>query len=296
MPNEDNKILKHKKGTKCIRMEHSIYLDLECILTKHDTCENNPNNLYSKTVSTHEVSGYYLQLVSKHKDIQQLYYRGIDCMERLSSDLMTIGKEIADEEKSEEQLLTQEEENDYEKSKYCYLCETKYSSNEEINNLKKEINDIEDIEEKNRISKRNKFLENLIKIKDYDFYSGEYRGFSHLICSLRYQEQRNIPIIIHNGSNYDFHLIIKELAKKFKSKMKCLGENTETYKTFSVEFEKTNSEKSISYKLFLNILIMLNYVTWIQTVSYLLLKQMIFMKILMMMLINCLILPRLIKK
>ena len=30
--------------------------------------------------------------------------------------------------------------------------------------------------------------------------------------------------------------------------MKCLGENAQTYKTFSVEFEKTNSEKSISYK------------------------------------------------
>ena len=31
--------------------------------------------------------------------------------------------------------------------------------------------------------------------------------------------------------------------------MKGLGENIETYKTFSVEFEKTNSEKPISYKL-----------------------------------------------
>ena len=47
-------------------------------------------------------------------------------MERLSNDLMTIGKEIADEEKRREQLLIQEEENDYDKSKYCYLCETKY--------------------------------------------------------------------------------------------------------------------------------------------------------------------------
>ena len=104
-------------------------------------------------------------------------------MERLSSDLMTIGKEIADEEKSKEQFLTQEEENDYDKSKYCYLCETKYSSNEKINNLKKEINDIEDNEEKNRISKKIKFLEHLIKVKDYDFYLGEYKGPSHLICS-----------------------------------------------------------------------------------------------------------------
>ena len=157
MPNEDNKILKHKKGTKCIKMEHAVYLDLDCIFTKHDTCENNPNNLYSKTVSTH-VSGYYLQVVSKQKDNQQLYYRGIDCMERLSSDLMAIGKEIADEEKSEEQLLTQEEENDYEKRKYCYLCETKYSSNEKSNNLKKEINDFEDNEEKIELVKKLNFF------------------------------------------------------------------------------------------------------------------------------------------
>ena len=105
------------------------------------------------------------------------------------------------------------------------------------------------MKKKNRISKKIKFLENLIKVKDHDFYSGEYRGPSHLISSLRYQQQRNIPIIIHNGSNYDFQLIIKELARKCTSKMKCLGENTETRKAFSVELEKTNSEKSRSYKL-----------------------------------------------
>ena len=56
------------------------------------------------------------------------------------------------------------------------------------------------------------------------------------------QEQRNIPVIIHSGSNYDFHLTIKVLAKKFKSKMRWIGENAETCKTFSVEFQEDEDE------------------------------------------------------
>ena len=67
-----------------------------------------------------------------------------------------------------------------------------------------------------------------------------------------------IPVVFHNGSNYDYHFIIKELAKKFEGKFECLGENTEKYKTFSVPIEKevTNIDKvgnesvvTISYKI-----------------------------------------------
>ena len=36
----------------------------------------------------------------------------------------------------------------------------------------------------------------------------------------------------NTGSNYDFHLLIKELAKKLKSEMGCIGKNTETYNKF----------------------------------------------------------------
>ena len=62
------------------------------------------------------------------------------------------------------------------------------------------------------------------------------------MCISKYEEQRNISVITYNGSNYDFHLIIKEIAKTFKSNMNCICENTETYKTFSVEFEKEEND------------------------------------------------------
>ena len=43
---------------------------------------------------------------------------------------------------------------------------------------------------------------------------------------------------MHNGSNYDYHFIIKELAEEFKKQFTCLGENTEKYITFRVPIEK----------------------------------------------------------
>ena len=42
---------------------------------------------------------------------------------------------------------------------------------------------------------------------------------------------QKIPIFSYNGSNYDHHFIIKELAEEFKKQFTCLGENTEKYIT-----------------------------------------------------------------
>ena len=57
-------------------------------------------------------------------------------------------------------------------------------------------------------------------------------------------------MVLHNGSNYDYHLIIKELAEKFKGNIDCLDENTEKYITFSVPLKKEiKNKKLVTYKL-----------------------------------------------
>ena len=77
-----------------------------------------------------------------------------------------------------------------------------------------------------------------------------YRKIAHSICNLRYKAQREIPVVIHNGSNYDYHFIIKELAEEFKGQFECLGENTEKYIIFSVPIKKENKDgKTITYKI-----------------------------------------------
>ena len=88
------------------------------------------------------------------------------------------------------------------------------------------------------------------KVRDHCHYTGEYRGAAHSICNLRYSDQRVIPVIAHNASNYHNHFIIKELAKRFKGKIDCIGENMEKYISFSVFVKIENDEeKPVTYKL-----------------------------------------------
>ena len=51
-----------------------------------------------------------------------------------------------------------------------------------------------------------------------------------------------IPTIFQNGSNYDYHFIIKELAEEFKKLFTCLGENTKKYITFTIPIKKKLQE------------------------------------------------------
>ena len=54
------------------------------------------------------------------------------------------------------------------------------------------------------------------KVKDHCNYSSKYRDAAHSISNLRFNLLIEIQVVFHNGSNNDFHFIIKELTKKFK--------------------------------------------------------------------------------
>ena len=87
------------------------------------------------------------------------------------------------------------------------------------------------------------------KVRDHSHYTGKFRGAARSICNLRYKVPQEIPVKIHNGSKYDYHFIIRELAEEFKGQFECLGENTEKYITFSVTIKKENNNgKTIIYK------------------------------------------------
>ena len=47
-----------------------------------------------------------------------------------------------------------------------------------------------------------------------------------------------ILIAFHNGSNYDYHFIIKGGAEEFKKQFTCLGVNTEKYIIVAIPIEK----------------------------------------------------------
>ena len=60
MPNEDNKIIKYNQGEKSIKLPFIIYADLECLLEKISTCNNNPEESSTTEINKHTPSGYSL--------------------------------------------------------------------------------------------------------------------------------------------------------------------------------------------------------------------------------------------
>ena len=97
-----------------------------------------------------------------------------------------------------------------------------------------------------------KIIKNFKKCKksDHCHYTGKYRGAAHGNCNLNYKIPKEIPVVFHNGSTYDYNFIIKQLARKFKGNFDCLGENTEKYITFSAPIKKEHdNSKTTTYKL-----------------------------------------------
>ena len=89
MPDENNKILKYNPGEKSLKVPFIIYSDLECLLKKIDTCQNNPERSYTEKKAKHRPSGYSLvTCCSFDKSKTECnYYRRKDCMEKFCNDL-----------------------------------------------------------------------------------------------------------------------------------------------------------------------------------------------------------------
>ena len=229
MPNEDNKIIKYNQGEKSIRSLFITYADLECLLEKISTCYNNFEEASTTEINKHTPFGYSLFThCSFDKTKNKLdYCRGDNCMEKFCKDLREHATKIINYEKKEMIPLTKKEEKNHNKQKVCYI-------------YKREFNK-DDSDKKHH------------KVKDHCHYMGKYRGAAHTICNLRYRIPKEIPIVFHDGSTYDYHFIIKQLVKEFDGNFKCLGENIEKYITFSVPLKKEIKNKKkiieITYKI-----------------------------------------------
>ena len=225
MPTKNNNIIKYNHGEKSLKLPFVRYADLECLLEKMSTCINNPNESSTTKINKHTPSGYSIFTHCSFDESKNKlnYYRDKDCMKKFSKDLREHASKIINYEKKKMIPLTTEEKIYHNKQKICYICKKEFNNNEKNN----------------------------YKVRNHCHYMSNYIDAAHNICNLRYKVPKEIPIVFHNGSIYDYHFIIKELVKESEGNFECLGENSEKYITFSVPIKKKieNKDLEITYKI-----------------------------------------------
>ena len=113
MPTKDNNIIKYNQGEKFIKLPFIIYADLECLLEKMSTCQNNPKESSTTEINKHTPSGYSLFThCSFDKTENKLdYYRGKDCMKKFCKDLRTHATKIINYEKKKKDIINNKRRN-----------------------------------------------------------------------------------------------------------------------------------------------------------------------------------------
>ena len=111
MPDEDKKILKYIHGEKSLKGPAIIYADVECLLKKMHSCQNNTGKSYTEKKFKHTRSGYSLFTNCSFDATKNKLdcYKGKYCMERFSKELRDHAMKIINYEEKEMIPLTDKE-------------------------------------------------------------------------------------------------------------------------------------------------------------------------------------------
>ena len=97
-------------------------------------------------------------------------------------------------------IMTEEEENLFQKSNGCWICKKLIDNDEE-------------------------------KVRDHCHVTSKFRGASHRNCNINFQLVKKISVIFHNLKGYNSHLIFNELDK-FDVIIKVIQNRLEKYMAF----------------------------------------------------------------
>ena len=74
-----------------------------------------------------------------------------------------------------------------------------------------------------------KIIKNKDKVRNHCHITGKYRGPAHSQCNLKLKRPRKLPIIFHNLEGYDGHLFFRELNKYKDIDIQVIPKSSEKY-------------------------------------------------------------------
>uniref|UniRef100_A0A8D8SD21 DNA-directed DNA polymerase n=1 Tax=Cacopsylla melanoneura TaxID=428564 RepID=A0A8D8SD21_9HEMI len=191
MQGTDNNILKFENFQHLQKVDFVIYLDMECLLETHDTVEPNQSNSFTIPYQSHKPYSfaYYIVGPDIEKNKLVVYTAKNEKEDVMNTFFFMIKKDILEIDGFYKNIvplnLSAEDIERFSNTHFCEHCGCSF--------------------------------ENQIKTHDhYHYENGELTGRLRKVlcqaCNLSFRKTRYVPILAHNLSNYDGHLIFKGLA------------------------------------------------------------------------------------
>lgn len=174
-----------------------FYCDFESLTTPIDK-----DNKYQE----HKPCSYQIFQVSQEPKYNVLYDRVLlddpDMLaKKFIDDILLYSNNVTEIIKTNVPMqLTTEEENSFANAKTCYVCNNEFTTKD-------------------------------YKVRDHNHLNGNYRGAACNSCNLKLKTSK-IPVVFHNLSGYDSHLIIKSYERA--ERISCIPQTSEKYISFSI--------------------------------------------------------------
>ncbi|XP_047515259.1 uncharacterized protein LOC125056273 [Pieris napi] len=209
--------LSFDKFQRKLMLPFVIYADFEAFLSPLASCSNDPSKSHTINVQKHNVYsfGYYIKCSYDDKLSKYVTYTGENCalkfMETLKDNLTTIVKKIGFQKVANK--ISPIQQDIVSKSIHCYIC--------------------------NKILCGNSMIY-------HDWFTGEFVGVIHKVCSEKFRVPYTIPVFLHNLSHYDAHFIVHALNFD-EGQVEVLPQNKEKYISFSKVLKINNSNVTLRF-------------------------------------------------
>ena len=170
-------IIKFINFNKQIPIPFKIYADSECLLKRINVNKGGYTKLYQKHIPNS------IACVDDRFTLPTKIFTGSNCIKEFIEWVFEQKKycnQIINKHFNKKLKMTIEDEENYQNSQNCWICDQKIINNKD-------------------------------KVRDHCHITDKYRAPAHKECNSKLRIPRKIPIIFHNLEGYDGHLIFREL-------------------------------------------------------------------------------------